>query len=57
MVCFDICQHTEYKFEEVKQVDKVATVREQIEVLAAQKELQHCGEDLKKDFVNVFSSV
>jgi hypothetical protein len=41
----------------VKQVDKVAAVRERIEILAAQKELQHLGEHLKAEFKEVFSEI
>jgi hypothetical protein len=57
MVCFDIRRDLEYKLEEVKQVDKVAAVRERIEVLAAQKELQRLGENLKAEFKEVFSEI
>ena len=35
----DRLQHTQYKFENVKPVDAVAAIRQQIKILAAQKEL------------------
>ena len=38
-------------------MDRVAAVRERIEVLAAQEELLCLGEDLKKEFINVFSEI
>jgi hypothetical protein len=57
MVCCDRRRHTEFKFEQVKPIDKVATIRERIEVLAAQKELQHLGETLKTEFKDVFSEI
>ena len=55
MVCHDRLQHTEFKFEAVKPVNKIAAVREQIEILAAQQELTHLGEALKNNFTDVFS--
>jgi len=57
MVCHDRRQHMEYKFEEVKPVDIVAAVRQRIEVLAAQKELERLGDQMKSDFVDVFSEI
>ena len=41
----------------MKHVDKIATVREQIDVLAAQVELQCLGEELKTEFIDVFSEI
>ena len=41
----------------MKEVDKIATVREQIDVLAAQVELQCLGEELKTEFIDVFSEI
>ena len=38
-------------------MDLVATIREQIDVLAVQKELQCLGENLKIEFKDVFSEV
>ena len=57
MVCHDRLQHTKSKFETVKPINNVAAIRERIEILAAQKELVHLGEKLKKDFANVFSEI
>ena len=57
MVCFNIHRDLEYKLEQVKQVDKVAAVREKIEILVAQKELQRLGENLKTKFEEVFLEI
>src|SRR6202167_1497175 len=57
MVCYDRRRHTEFKFEQVKPIDKVAAIRERIEILAAQKELQLLGESLKTEFKDVFSEI
>jgi hypothetical protein len=40
--------------EQVKPVDKIVVIREQIEVLAAQKELQRLGEEIKTEFKDIF---
>ena len=47
MGCNDIWQHTKYKFEKVMSIDKVAAIRERIEVLVVQKELQQLREKQK----------
>jgi len=47
----------EYKFEEVKPIDIVAAIRQHIEVLAAQKELERLSDQMKSDFVDVFSEI
>ena len=57
MVCYDRRRHTEFKFEQVKPIDKVATIRECIEVLAVQKELQLLRESLKTEFKDVFLEI
>src|SRR6202050_3905994 len=57
MVCHDSHRHMEYKFEEVKPVDIVAAVRQRVEVLAAQKDLERLSDQIKSDFVNVFSEI
>jgi hypothetical protein len=57
MVCCNRRRHTEFKFEQVKPIDKIAAIRERIKVLAAQKELQRLGESLKTEFKDVFSEI
>ena len=57
MVCHDQLQHTMYKFEQVKPVDPIAAIRQQIEVLAAQKELEKLGTQMKLEFKDVFSQI
>jgi hypothetical protein len=57
MVCYNRQRHTECKVKQVRPIDKVATIREHIEVLAAQKELQCLGEDLKMEFKDVFLEI
>ena len=57
MVCYNRLWHTKFKFEAVKPINKVATIRERIEILAAQKELEYLGEKLKKDFADVFPEI
>ena len=57
MVCYNRRRHTEFRFEQVKPIDKIAAIRERIEVLAAQKELQRLGEALKTEFEDVFSEI
>jgi hypothetical protein len=57
MVCNNIQQHMKYKFEQVNPIDKVATIRECIEVLAAQKELQWLRENIKTEFTDISSEI
>jgi hypothetical protein len=47
----------QHKFELVKPVDIIIMIRQQIEVLAAQKELQELGEQMKTKFKDVFSKI
>jgi hypothetical protein len=56
MVCHDRLHHTHYKFETVKE-DPIAAIRERIEVLAAQAELQRLGQCIKDEFIDVFSEI
>jgi hypothetical protein len=57
MVCNDRLQHTSYKFEKVKPVDPVASIRQCIEILAAQKELEKLGAQMKSEFKDIFSEI
>ena len=57
MVCHNRLQHMQFKFEAVKPINKIPAIREWIEILAAQKELMHLGETLKKGFADVFSEI
>src|SRR5882762_352988 len=57
MVCHDRLQHTRFQFESIKPVDPIAAIRQRIEVLAAQKELEQLGSQLKSDFKDVFSQI
>ena len=57
MVCHDRLHHTWYKFETVKEINPIAAIRERIEVLAAQAELQRLGRCIKDEFINVFSEI
>ena len=57
MVCNDCLHHTQYKFEEVKPVDVLAVIREHIEILAAQKELEHLRIQMKEEFQDIFSKI
>jgi len=57
MVCNDHLQHTQYNFEQVKPVDVLTVIRQQIEVLAAQKELERLGIQIKNEFRDVFSEI
>ena len=57
MVCHDHLRHTQFKFESVKHVDPVAAIRQWIEVLAAQKELEQLGDQMKSEFKDVFSQI
>ena len=57
MVCNDRLHHTQYKFEQVKPVDVLAVIRQRIEILAAQKELERLGIQMKKEFQDVFSKI
>ena len=57
MVCHDRLYHTQFKFEQVKPADIVATIRQRIEVLAAQKELEKLRENIKHKFKDVFSKI
>jgi len=57
MVCHDRLRHTQFKFESVKPVDPVAAIRQRIEVLAAQKELEQLGNQMKSEFNDVFSQI
>ena len=57
MVCNDHLHHTQYKFEQVKPVNVLAVIRQQIEVLAAQKELKCLGIQIKDEFQDVFSEI
>jgi hypothetical protein len=57
MVCCNIQCNNKYKLEHVQPVDKIAAVRECIEILAAQKEPQCLGEDMKVEFKDVFSEI
>jgi hypothetical protein len=57
MVCHDRWQHTRDKFEKVKPVDPVAAIRQRIEILAAQKELEKLGLKMKSEFKDVFSEI
>ena len=57
MVCNDHLHHTQYKFEQVKPVDVLAVIRQCIEILAAQKELDHLRTEMKEEFRDVFSKI
>jgi hypothetical protein len=57
MVCNDHLRHTQYKFEQVKPVNVVAAIRDRIESLAAQKELERLGVQIKTEFKDVFSEI
>jgi hypothetical protein len=57
LVCHDRHHHMEYKFEEVKPVDIVAAVRQCVNVFTVQKELQRLGDQIKNEFLNVFSEI
>jgi hypothetical protein len=52
MVCHDRLRHTMYKFEQVKPVDPIAAIRQRIEILAAQKELEKLGTQMKSELMN-----
>jgi len=56
-VCNDRLQHTSYKFKKVKPMDPVASIRQHIEVLAVQKELEILGTQVKTEFKDVFSEI
>ena len=57
MVCCDIQHDNKYKLEHVQPVNKIVAVKECIEILAAQKELQCLGEDMKVEFKDIFSEI
>jgi hypothetical protein len=57
MVCNDRLRHTQFKFKLVNPVNTVAAIREQIEVVAAQKELLLLGDQMKAEFKDVFSKI
>ena len=57
MVCNDHLHHTQYKFKQVKPVDILAVIRQQIKILAAQKELDRLGTEMKEEFRDVFSEI
>jgi hypothetical protein len=57
MVCAERLYRIKRDFEPVKLVDIIATVRECIEVLAAQEVLLGMGKDIMTEFTDVFSSI
>jgi hypothetical protein len=57
MVCNDRLQHPSYKFEKFKPVEPVASIRQHIEVLAVQKELENLGTQMKSEFKDVFLEI
>src|ERR1700676_641676 len=57
MVCNDHLHHTQYKFKQIKPVDVLTVIRQWIEVLAVQKELEHLGIQMKDGFWDVFSEI
>jgi hypothetical protein len=57
MVCHDRLQNTQCQFEKVNPVDPIAAVRQRVEVLAAQNELRHLGDQMKSEFKEVFSEI
>jgi hypothetical protein len=57
MVCHDRLHHTRYKFETMKELNPIAVIRECIEVLVAQAELQRLGWCIKDKFIDVFSEI
>ena len=57
MVCNDRLHHMQYKFEQVKPVDVLAVIRQWIEILAAQKELDRLRTEMKEEFRDIFSHV
>ena len=50
MVCNDRLHQMQYKFEQVKPVDVLAVIRQWIEILAAQKELDRLRTEMKEEF-------
>jgi len=57
MVCHDRLQNTRCQFEKVNSVDPIAAVRQRMEVLAAQNELQDLRDQMKSEFKEVFSEI
>jgi hypothetical protein len=57
MGCHDRLQGMQYQFEKVNPVDPIAVVRRWIEVLVAQNELLHLGDQMKYKFKEVFSEI
>jgi hypothetical protein len=57
MVCHEQKLRTKHMFEPVKPVDIISSVREQIEILAAQEQLKQLGTELKTEFEDVFSPI
>ena len=57
LVCHNCLRHTQYRFESIKPVNVVAAIRQRIEVLAAQKELEKLGIRIKYEFKDIFSEI
>ena len=57
MVHNDHLHHMQYKFEQVKPVNVLAVIRQCIEILDTQKELEHLRIQMKEEFQHIFSSI
>jgi hypothetical protein len=57
LVCHDHWRHTQYQFEQVKPMDIIRAIRQHLEILVAQKELQKLREDIKDKFKDIFSEI
>ena len=57
MACNDHLIHTRHRFESVAPIDITAAVRQRMEILTAQQELQKLGVKIKEEFIDVFSEI
>jgi hypothetical protein len=57
MVCRDHYRHTQYKFEQVQPVNPIAALRQRIEALTAESQLNHLADKVRIKYADVFDAI